>query len=436
MNIAIVVGTFPCLSETFILNQITGLIDRGHQVDIYAQHAGTNSKMHPDVTKYGLLDRVHYFPKSSENKFLRYVQALGSLVKAGYNNPAFLFKALNIWSYGTTLLTWRFFYAQMPALKGRKYDIIHCHFMFNGPLGLMIRQLNNPQAKVVTSFHGCDANIGIEPIDRQKYNWLFQYGDLFTANTSFTAKQAILLGCPPEKLVKLPVGLDISKYQYREAAVPTDGKIKILTIARLVEKKGLEYSIRAVARLVRTYPQLQYLIAGHGPLKASLTALCTDLGVTQNVRFLDWMDQDEVRALYRDSHIFVLASVTAANGDKEGQGLVLQEAQATGLPVISTWHNGIPDGVLVDRSGFLVAEKDVDGLAQKLDYLIQNPQQWVAMGRVGREFIEKNYDIERLNDHLEKMCQNLTLDQPVTGTQPFDFESDLLPSETGVLLNV
>ncbi len=428
MNIAVVVGTFPSLSETFILNQITGLIDRGHQVDIYAQEIGMVSKIHADVKRYELMARVQLFPKASEGKFSRYLESLGALVKASLGRPDLLFKALNFGRYGTTLLAWRLFYSPMLSRQPKRYDIIHCHFMFNGPLGLIIRQFNNPQAKVVTTFHGCDANIKIAAIDQKKYGWLFQHCDLFTSNTSFTAKQAVLLGCPAEKMVKLPVGLDISKYHYREARFPRDGAVKILTVARLVEKKGLEYSIQAVATLAKRYPKLEYLIAGDGPLKPSLKALCIDLGVDKNVQFLDWMDQDEVRDLYRTSHLFVLASVTAANGDKEGQGLVLQEAQATGLPVVSTLHNGIPDGVLDGKSGFLVPERDVEGLAQKLDYLIQNPQIWPEMSRAGRDFIETKFNIEMLNHHLEDMFKNLSRDEPVQGTDPLFSQPLSLPA--------
>ena len=87
----------------------------------------------------------------------------------------------------------------------------------------------------------------------------------------------------------------------------------------------------------------------------------------------------------------------------EGQGLVLQEAQAMGLPVVSTWHNGIPEGVLDDVSGFLVPERDVHALAEKLFYLIEHPELWPAMGRAGRKFVEQRYDIKQLNKELVEL---------------------------------
>jgi colanic acid/amylovoran biosynthesis glycosyltransferase len=203
------------------------------------------------------------------------------------------------------------------------------------------------------------------------------------------------------------VGLDIKKFSFvgRKSNL-TDG-IKVLTVGRLVEKKGLVYSIKAVAKVLKTYPNLQYQIVGDGTLKRQLHALIIRLGIEDKVKLLGWMNQDEVRELYEKAHIFVLPSVTARNGDQEGQGLVLQEAEAMGLPVISTLHNGIPEGVLDGQSGFLVGERDVDALANKLQYLIEHPEIWLEMGLAGRKFVEKHYDIEKLNDRLVEIYLKL-----------------------------
>ncbi|NEP43525.1 MAG: colanic acid biosynthesis glycosyltransferase WcaL, partial [Okeania sp. SIO2H7] len=162
-----------------------------------------------------------------------------------------------------------------------------------------------------------------------------------------------------------------------------------------------------VAKVVKTYPNIIYKIVGEGHLREPLEKLIAELGVAEKVHLLGWMTQDEVRQLYADSQIFILSSVTAANGDKEGQGLVLQEAQAMGLPVLSTFHNGIPDGVLDGESGFLVPEKDADALAEKLTYLIENSQIVPKMGRAGRKFVEERYDINKLNDRLVEIYENL-----------------------------
>jgi colanic acid/amylovoran biosynthesis glycosyltransferase len=117
-----------------------------------------------------------------------------------------------------------------------------------------------------------------------------------------------------------------------------------------------------------------------------------------------------LRKLFQEADIFVLTSVKATDGDMEGQGLVLQEAQAVGLPVLSTLHNGIPEGVIDGKSGFLVPERDVDALTERLQYLIEHPELWPEMGRCGRKFVEVKYDIKMLNSKLVRIYDALLTD--------------------------
>ena len=119
------------------------------------------------------------------------------------------------------------------------------------------------------------------------------------------------------------------------------------------------------------------------------------------------LEQDEYLKIYQEARIFVLPSVTASKGDEEGTPVVLMEAQATGLPVISTFHSGIPEVVIHGKSGFLVPEKDVDALAERLEYLIEHPEIWPEMGKEGRKFVEKKYDIKKLNQQLVEIYQDL-----------------------------
>ena len=121
----------------------------------------------------------------------------------------------------------------------------------------------------------------------------------------------------------------------------------------------------------------------------------------------------EIKELMNKAHIFLLASVTASDGDQEGIPVSLKEAMATGLPVISTRHSGIPELVQDGISGLLVPERDVDALAEKCEYLIQHPQRCMEMGRAGRKFVEENFEISKLNQGLvELYTQSLeTLDK-------------------------
>jgi colanic acid/amylovoran biosynthesis glycosyltransferase len=168
----------------------------------------------------------------------------------------------------------------------------------------------------------------------------------------------------------------------------------------LVEKKGYQFSIGAVAQLIKDGFNIHYTIAGGGPLLNDLEKMVHDFGIENHVTFSGEVTQEDVVQLYNRSHLFVLSSVTAKSGDKEGQALVNQEAQACGLPVVSTLHNGIPDGVLDGQSGLLVPEKDVTALTEAVKKLLGSPSLWPEMGRKGRQFVENKYDTNMITSQL------------------------------------
>jgi len=402
MRIAVVMSTFPALSETFILNQITGLIDRGHDVDIYAERPSSNRKAHPDVEKYDLLKRTYYFARP-ESYSLRLMRGVRLVLTNFFKNPVITLQSLNAFQYGRAATSLALLYAITPFLRRPTYDIIHCHFGPNGINAAMLKEIGILRGKLITTFHGYDATSYPQMHGKEAYKHLFSKGDIFTGGTHFMINKVVALGCPEYKIIKHPVGVNISEYKFKERTLLENQKVKVLTVGRLVEKKGIEYSIRAIAEVAKVFPNIHYSIVGDGLLHEQLKKLISDLKVEDTVKLLGWKTQDEVRQFYADSSIFVLSSVTTASGDQEGQGLVLQEAQAMGMPVISTLHNGIPDGVLDGESGFLVPERDVNALTNKLLYLIEHPEKWAEMGKAGRKFVEEKFDIDILNDQLVKI---------------------------------
>lgn len=399
MEIAFILNSFPRLSETFILSQITGLLDLGHDVDIFAELNPKEEKVHKDVETYHLMERVSYFNTPS-NRLKRIFQTLYLIIVNCHKAPLTLLRSLNIIKYGKQALSLRIFYILLPFIrKGGSYDIIHCHFGPNGNIGIILKELGI-KGKIITSFHGYDISMLLNTEGSAIYRTLFNRGDLFTANSNNTKERLISIGCAKHKIVKLPMGLDIQRFNYKPRGLTLKEKVKIGTAARLVEKKGLEYAIKAIAKVAQQYPDIEYKIAGDGPLRRYLELLILDLGLTDKIQLLGWLDSGEVIKFMDELHIFILSSVTAKDGDQEGQGVVLQEAQAMGLPVLTTLHDGLPEGVIDGKSGFIVPERDIDALAQKLEYLIEHPERWSEMGRFGRKFVEEKYDIKRLNRQL------------------------------------
>lgn len=415
MKIAFIVGRFPVLSEAFILNQIAGLIDRGHQVDIYALEGYSGeTKVHPIVDKYNLLERSHYVPTVPDNFALRCYKALGLLLTKGWKNPLAVLKSLNILQYGKQAASLRLFYSASAFLESQQYDIIHCQFGIYAMQGkypedagvLAIRSLGLLRGKLIVAFRGWDISWYVREKGDLVYDKLFATADFFVTNCNFFRDRAIKIGCNPDKIVVLGSGIDCAKFTFKPRYFPDDGAIGIVTTGRLIEKKGIEYGIRGVASLLQQYPNLEYNIIGDGHLREELQQLISELGIADKVKLLGWRQQQEIITILDRSHLFIAPCVTAKDGNQDAPVNTLKEAMAMGLPVIATYHGGIPELVEDGVSGCLVAERDSDAIAQKLQYLLRNPQLWLTMGQNGRNFVEQHYDIEGLNDRLVAIYEN------------------------------
>ena len=410
MKIAFIVNKFPALSETFILNQITGLIDRGHEVDIYAGGAESNSKVHDDVIKYNLLERTRYHREIIQNmpksRILKIRKGMKYVSKYILKRPSVILRTINIFKHGKKAASFNLLFQAIPFLDKDRYDIIHCHFGPNGSLGALLKDVRALSGKVITTFHGYDLTSYLVSRGSGVYEKLFKIGDLFLPISNRWKEKLIRLGCPPEKILIHRMGIDVGRFGLSQDK-HQENSITLLTVARLVEKKGVQYGIQAVAKITGKHPNIEYRIAGDGPLKKVLGDMIAKAKVNGIIRLLGWQDQQEISVLMGQADILLAPSVTGEDGDQEGIPVVLMEAMARGLPVISTFHSGIPELVIDGKTGLLVNEHDADALSEKLEYLITHPEMREKMGQEGRKYVETNYDINKLNDRLVETYQEL-----------------------------
>lgn len=421
MRIAFVVASFPVLSETFILNQIVGLIERGNTVDIYAFEDGAEvdtSKVHEDVKKYKLLKHTYYVPKIPTNHLLRLLKGL-SISASFFKHPLVWLRSLDISKYSSQAASLRLLYRAKSLIAQEPYDIIHCQFGTLALMAMTMREIGAIKGKLVTSFRGYDISEFVQSNGNNVYRKLFASGDFFLTNCNYFKNRLIDLGCDRTKLVVLGSGINCQKFSYNHRTIPADGRVQIVTTGRLVEKKGIEYCIQAIAKLAKIHQNIEYKIIGDGPLKAHLQQLIDTLGVNDKVKILGWQRQQEIVDILRQSHIFIAASVTASDGNQDAPVNTLKEAMAMGMPVIGTLHGGIPELIEDGVSGFLVPEKDVDALANKLSWLIEQPQNWAKMGQAGRNYVEKHYEINQLNDRLVEIYQQILTQE--ASKQPIKF---------------
>jgi colanic acid/amylovoran biosynthesis glycosyltransferase len=236
------------------------------------------------------------------------------------------------------------------------------------------------------------------------------------------------LGCPRSKIRVHPVAVDIAKFENIRTPRPSSD-LKLISVARLVEKKGIEYSIRAVAALLRQGHRIEYQIIGQGELYGKLGSLIRELGVAKQIRLLGPKLHPEVSSHLSRADVFLAPSITAANGDEEGIPTCILEAMSSGLPVISTRHSGIPEVVQDGINGLLVPERDSEALAAAIARLACAPELCSELGTEGRKFIEQNRDARNINFRIQQLYEGLLAPHPSNGNSAVSKrETDLVRS--------
>jgi colanic acid/amylovoran biosynthesis glycosyltransferase len=404
MRIAFLLRHFPALSETFVLNQITGLIDRGHDVDIFAE-SPREHVLHPDIERYGLLTRTHYWPRVPTQRSVRWLKGVGLFAREAASRPRVARVIANVAAYGRESLSMRLAYSAWPVVDGRRYDVIQCHFGPMGIRGMALRDMGLLEGTLITSFHGYDLSRTLRTDGIGMYSRLFTRGDFFLPVSDRWRQRLIELGCAPAKIVVHRMGIDCRQFLFSARHPAADGVLRLVSVARLVEKKGIEHAIRAVATLAAAGRRILYTIVGDGPLAADLARVAAGLHVSHVVQLLGNRPQPDVIRILGDAHLLVVPSVVAGDGDEEGIPVVLMEAMAMGLPVVATRHSGIPELVEHGVSGLLVPERDVEALARAIAEIADVPGQWPRFGHAGRARVVAQHNIETLNDLLVTLYQ-------------------------------
>ncbi len=404
MKIAFFVRKFPSLSQTFILNQITGLLDRGHDVLVVAEQEPGPGPVHEAVREYRLEERVVYLDgRNHDGLGLGDLAAAARLAMRAPRALAALRKARAASFGGRLPLLRRLATLAAAALH---VDVVHAHF---GDVALRSRYFRFLwRTPFVASFYGFDCS-GL-PRERGEdfYLPLFSAADTLTVLSDHMRRRLVALGCPEARIREHHIGIETDAFPFRERGGELEGRaVRLLTVARLVEKKGVEFALRAVARVAADGADLRYTILGDGPLRGELEALSRELGIRSCVEFGGSVSQRAVRQALDAADLFLLPSVTASDGDQEGTPTVLMEAGASGLPVLSTHHAGIPEVVLDGVTGRLVPEGYADELAGALAELLAEPGRWAEMGRAAREHIRDRYDVRGLVRDLERLYREV-----------------------------
>ena len=302
------------------------------------------------------------------------------------------------------LLLRRGFYgarAWVQAIAAYCPSLIHAHFFNDGMDAVKLGRLLD--VPTLTTVHGHDItkheNAGAQGANRRRF---FDRVDRVIAVSHFIARQALARGCPESKLIQHYIGIDLDKFSQpkNESEIPS-----LLFVGRLVEKKGCTYLLQAMEKLKPKFPELRLTVIGDGELESALRQEANSRGL--NVEFAGTASAEQIRDRLARSWLFTAPSITAANGDAEGLGMVFLEAQALQTPVVSFRSGGVIEAVADESTGLLCAEKDVDGLAKNIETLLENPQLRHNMGRQGRIRIEQEFDVRKQCARLERIYDEL-----------------------------
>ena len=245
--------------------------------------------------------------------------------------------------------------------------------------------------------HGVDVSEELRR-DPDSYRELFAEGDLFLPISEVWRDKLLEAGCPPEKTVVHHMGVDTERYRFQPRHHSEGAPVNLLTVGRLVERKGLAAALRAVAGLAAEGVDARFTIVGDGPLRPELEALRDELGLQEQVRFLGWKDQENVVELMQRCDILLAPSRTTESGDQEGIPVTLMEAMASGMIVVSTWHSGIPELVEDGVSGVLVPERDIETLTDVLlRIVLEEGEAWPLVGEAARDKVYREFDVNNLN---------------------------------------
>lgn len=316
-KIIFVVGEFPVVSETFIINQVADLMDRGVDVEIFSFRKGNEENVSERFVRYGMAQRVRYcdMPK---NIRIRCAYAIPKIMYLLQHDRYALFRALNVAKYGRNALSLKLLYWVEPFAHMKDADLIHCHF---GPIAnkfLIIKDILGLSQKMITSFYGYDVSHIIRQKGPRVYDRLKQECSLFFVMSENMKQRVVAYGFDEKKVRVLPVSINVAAHLFSERSLQSGEEVRIVSVGRFVEKKGFDDLLRALAiAREKAKKPFKCFIVGGGPLEGMLHELTRSLGIEDVVEYKGYMKIEDIIGFFGSMHFFVQPSKTAANGDME-----------------------------------------------------------------------------------------------------------------------
>lgn len=367
IRVAHLCKAFSKRSETFVYDYVTEL--ERQDVD---NHVVAGRRVNPDQRPF---DDVTVVPWP----------ALWSPRRVGYR----LLEVLGL--DGTLESSWRELWpGAEEAIERIAPDVLHAHFGRPGVKAVPIaEQLGRP---LIVTFYGYDiSKLPREQRWREAYESIWRAARAIVVLSEDMKEEAVRLGAPPDAVHVVHLARDLDDFPYRPPSGPVS---EFISVGRLTGKKGHLDAIRAVQKRIEAGAHLQLRIVGDGPQRDELEQYIRAHDLQSSVELLGSIPNAEVARRLQKADAFLLCSKTAASGDREGTPTVLIEAQAVGLPCVSTTHAGIPEMIPEANHSLLAPEGEVDTIAERIRQLrAYSDEELRQTSEAGREMIETSFSL-------------------------------------------
>ncbi|MDL0138594.1 glycosyltransferase family 4 protein [Halobacterium salinarum] len=385
-----IVNEFPKLSESFVINELYELDKRGHEIIIFSLSLPNEEIAHEEIYELNLT--IYYAQRRS-------LQSLPDLISKHILNPTVLREAMFVDSplYHANCLHLGSQISKIIESEGG-VDLIHSHFAASNRLA----------AVYASAYHSIPCSVTAHAYEIfstpniQRLQRVCSRSDHIVVPSEYNKRYlSEELGVDTEMTV-VPATTNVDKFE------PSDGCVsgRLLTVARLVEKKGYEYAINAVAELVERGYDVAYHIVGTGEREEALRSQVRERGIEDYVEFLGHVSDERLETELHEAEIFVLPCVIASDGDRDVAPVALKEAMATQTACVSTSISAIPELITDSHDGLLVEPNDSAAVADALSSLLDDPSRREEIASNGRETVENKFDISQSVDQLVDVFQS------------------------------
>ncbi len=316
MKVAFVVQYFPLVSQTFIIDQVADLINRGVEVVVFSFNKGKVENVSQKFYKYNMLDKVHYL-ETPLNIFRRFFLAIPKIIHIVFTHPELLLKIFNFKKYRREAFSLQLLFWIEPFIN-KKFDLFHCHFGHVANDFLKIKEILGLRQKIFTTFYGWDVSYIFQKEPANYYDKLKKECSLFFVMSNNMKDRIIERGFDQKRIKVLPVGIDVKSYPYKKRALNDGELINIISVGRFVEKKGFDDLLQALAIVKAKSKKLfKCYIIGDGSQKVKLFNLTERLKLSDVVEYKGYMKIEDVINYFSNMHLFVQPSKKSRSGDME-----------------------------------------------------------------------------------------------------------------------